>query len=351
MDDNELQRRAGAVRAKYEAHFAGQARITRDAGLLDTLGAELKELRPAATGEALAEIDRDIELYAREAVAVREAQSGGPQALEAHLLEGWARFNYGRYRRNFANQSRSTRDAGLLQEMISELERLDGEMARLSKAGDPPGLSDARAELHKRLDMYKTEQREVAGSRGAGTLEEQGGLLARLANDQFQLYRGHFAGKSRVSRRPALITRMLGTLEGIRERMEALRAQGHFSEHNEGNLKIITQRQEAWRGELEAIRAAKQQAGFDDLVNALGEAANKIFEEYRANFAGKDRASRDLEVLNRLFEALYHLARQMDDLDRVREDEANEHNLSVVLDSLRLYDREDARIREAKTAE
>ena len=57
-----------------------------------------------------------------------------------------------------------------------------------------------------------------------------------------------------------------------------------------------------------------------------------------------------LDLLNRIFEGLYDLARQMDDLDRVREDSGNEHNLAIVLDALRLYDREDALIREAREA-
>ena len=65
---------------------------------------------------------------------------------------------------------------------------------------------------------------------------------------------------------------------------------------NDQNVEIVHSRLEGYRKELEEVRNAKSQAGFQDLVTKLGEAANAIFAEYRENFAGQDRGTRDLRM-------------------------------------------------------
>ncbi len=110
--------------------------------------------------------------------------------------------------------------------------------------------------------------------------------------------------------------------------------------HNPRNMGTVTGQIAFFRSELEEIRKARQDSKFPVLVGALGAAANGIFEEYRQHFAGQDRRTRELPRLSKLCDQLYEVAHQMDDLDRVREDEMNLHNLSIVLDNLRFYERE-----------
>ena len=87
---------------------------------------------------------------------------------------------------------------------------------------------------------------------------------------------------------------------------------------------------------------------FIDRVNALGQAANAVFQEYRTHFSGKDRASRDLALLTQLGEKLWPLAREMDTLDRTADNDTNARNLRIVTDNLLVYHREWSAIKEAK---
>ena len=177
---------------------------------------------------------------------------------------------------------------------------------------------------------------------------EQASILATVANAQFRLYSDHFAGKSRLSRRPARLERIVGTLTQTRDRMDALRQQGLHDPSNERNIGVVDGRLELYRKELEAVRSARQQTSMEALVRGLGEAANAAFDQYREHFAGQDRGTRDLQLLDSILEELHDMARQMDDLDRVRDDPANQRNLAIVLDQIRSYDREDQLIRDAK---
>ena len=130
--------------------------------------------------------------------------------------------------------------------------------------------------------------------------------------------------------------------------MLGFKESGFVNEHNERNIEIVQSRKTFYIGELTQIREARETTTFDGLVTSLGEAANKIFDEYRTHFSGQDRRTRDLAILNGYCEGLYHIARQMNELDNVREHDVNQQNLATVLDHLRLYDREFQAIQEAQ---
>lgn len=349
-----LRNRAEAIHRQYDAHFAGQPRITRDASLLDAIidetDAALADARGVPGAEPVLErLRQNRAMYQQEVAAVRAAQAQGPEAFEVHRIGTWAGLVFDLYRRHFAGKSRGTRDLGLIGELIDLLERLDAESASLSaRVGAIADLADVRSGITENLALYRKERAAIVSARGAGTLEEQGDLLAAVANGQFTLYRVHFAGKSRVSRRPALLARMIGALETVGDRMRALRAQGLHAESNDKNIEIVEARLAAWREEIEAIRAQKQKTSFADLVTALGTAANEVFATYRKQFAGQDRTTREPEELGELLDQLIEVARLMDDLDRVRDDAGNQHNLGVVLDHLRLYQREYGLILDAR---
>jgi hypothetical protein len=141
----------------------------------------------------------------------------------------------------------------------------------------------------------------------------------------------------------------VAALGQIQDQMEALESQGLRSGINGKNMGIVREQLGVYRNELEAIRQARAETGFEDLVKALGTAANGIIDKYRTSFAGQDRRTRDVNVLNDLCDGLYDIAWQMDELDRVREDTGNQQNLDVVLDYLRLYQREHSLVKEAQS--
>ncbi len=348
-----ILKRVDSLQARYDANFAGQPRITRNAGLLDQMAEEAESLVAAAralsgedTADVVARLEKSASLYGDEAASIRTAQAAGDDAHVAHELGGWAQLIFERYRRHFAGQSRSTRDLGLLTEMIESLESLERSLDALDSEED--AAQESLRPVRSNLSLYRTERSGILTARGAGTLAEQAGILASVANQQFDLYRSHFAGHSRLSRRPGLLDRMIQTLEGVQDRMEGLRTQGLHQESNDQNIEIVKTQLKAYRTELEAVRAARQNTTYENLVNGLGEAANKIFTRYREHFSGQDRTTRDAGLLSVLCDGLYDLARQMDDLDGVREDETNQHNLSVVLDHLRMYQREHRMVVEAQ---
>lgn len=352
-----MRAEADRIHARYDAHFAGQPRISRDPTLLDEMVASTDALLPRARAAGpdadalVATLEKNRTLYIDEANAVRSAQAAPPEVLAGHELGTWAQLTFNRYRRHFAGKARATRDLGLLGEMIAELTRIEGALKGLGARLDGPASSieSTLEQATSSRELYERERGAIRTARGAGTLDEQGDILATVANDQFALYKGHFAGKSRLSRRPALMERMVDSLGTVLERMRALQTQGLHAEGNTRNIGIVEARLTLYRQELDKIREARQGSSLSQLVSAFGEAANKVFEAYREGFAGKDRKTRDPEALSVLCDALYDLARQMDDLDRVREDETNQHNLAVVLDQLRLYEREYGLIVEARS--
>jgi hypothetical protein len=354
LDLDSILERISSLQKRYDANFAGQPRITRNPSLLDEMAKEATKLLSATGGltqsdekvrEVVGRLESSQALYTNEAASIRAAQDGGADTYVAHELSGWAQLVFERYRRHFAGQSRSTRDLGLLAEIIHDLVQLEKNLEALEEEGSN---DDALESLRTNLALYRSEQVDILTARGAGTLQEQSGILASIANDQFDLYRAHFANHARLSRRPGVLERMIQTLEGVMDRMEGLRTQGLHSESNDQNISIVQRQLTAYRAELTAVRKTRQNTTFENLVNGLGEAANQTFQRYREHFSGQDRATRDGGLLGVLCDGLYDLARQMDDLDGVREDETNQHNLSVVLDHLRMYQREHRMVVEAK---
>ena len=108
-----------------------------------------------------------------------------------------------------------------------------------------------------------------------GTPEEQASALAECANGQFRLYDTHFAGKSRVTRRPALLQRMIDTLTQVHDRMRTLRDQGLRVDFNDQNMRVVEESLQTYKSELVAIRADRERTKFADLQGMLGGAANE----------------------------------------------------------------------------
>lgn len=353
---DQLRRRAEATNRQYQAHFAGQPRITRSPALLESMREEMDEaLADAATLEdgeeeqaLITELNRQRSLYAEEIQAVRSAQAGGPGAYEAHRLGTWAELIFARYRRHFAGQSRSTRSLILLSELRSDLAQIEAELKTSSGHLKTEELQSLLESVERNGKLYRQEQAAVQSAHEEENSEARSSALANLANQQFATYGALFSGKSRLARRPARLSAMLQTLIETQSSMQALLDAGHAVETNQGNIAVISKRLKSYREELAAIREARRSASFSDLIGGLAEAANSCFAVYEREFAGQDRATRDSEALVTLCDELYDLAHQMHQLDRLMMDSANRKNLSTVLENLRMYGREYDRISKAR---
>lgn len=347
MSDTEITTALDRLDARYRVRFSGHSRVSRDPEELEGLLEELEALAPRAP-EALSErVAQARKLYRDEIEAIKAARAV-PFAVNAARLRLWAELATSRYTRGFAGQDRRTRDVALLDQIREDLRRLRDEMAALHPRAPGLQLDTAALGLDRALDLYLREGDAIRAARRTGTPAEQGSRLAEAANHQFALYESHFGGQPRISRHPPLLERLIAALEEIRKGMQALQAGGFDDPNNRRNIGIVTERVDRYRKELEAIRAQRRGASAAERATALGQAANAIFEEYRKEFAGQDRRTRNPELLDRLFEKLWAVAREMDALDRDDGDDTNARNLSLVTDNLRLYAREFDAIRTAK---
>ena len=350
MSNDTLSDEFDAIFDEYQAHFAGKPRSTRDLELLDELierlESALAQARDALDGsqgrlaESVEQGEENLRIYRSEREAIKRVQDQGPGVVEAGELATWANAEFHRYNRHFAGSPRPTRDVELLNEMITELKVIRDRMHALRDSDDIEGLDQDIQTVETNLEEYRNERERIVEAQHAGDLDDRASYLAEVANSQFQNYRTLFGGKSRVTRRPKLLRRMIRTLESTKRQMEKLRERGLESEENEGNIEIVENTLETYRDELDAIGRAKQGIEPDELVGHLGRAANEVFETYREEFAGGDRRTRDIGQLSWMCDELYHLARAMEEAIDSGAGEDGRENLSIVLENLSLYQRE-----------
>jgi hypothetical protein len=339
----DIETELAAVDKAYEEAFSGKDRHTVDAqalsGLLDKvagLKADLDKLGALTAGDNAATVlsalnDRET-LYKREQALIAAAKEMGPQ-FERFSMEGAAaNFVFDRYNRHFAGQSRDTRDIGLLRELSEELKGVKKRMQAIGGKKLPEPMARDVELVSSNIERYQVEEREVPKAQSAGTQEEQANRLAFLANAQFAVYQTFFAGQSRITRRPQLLVRVVDNLKRYKTAMFELKNRGLKQASNDGNIGIIDGRLKSFETELGEIRKVRSGTPLADIMGSLGGAANDLFEEYRNDFAGKDRTSVSLEQLNNLVDKLDEIRRQMEELGRVEKNEMNTKNLNVVRD-------------------
>ncbi len=342
-----IKKQLEQIDQRYAANFAGHARATRSLDLLDDLIASCQDLagqlrsakgESAERDEVVAQSERQLELYRSERTLIDQAKRQGPQATEAGKLGSRANQVFHVYARHFAGQSRTSRDGTLLGDMLDELKTIRAAMAAL--VAQRPDLEGARSDLaviDGRIDQFTKERQEVAKAQSDGAPDDQASALGGTANNLFAQYTRCFANQPRVSRRPELLVRLTGALQTVRDKMVALKKQGLADASNDQNLGIVESRLVAWQSELTAIRAERQKASAASLESDLATAANAEFESYGEHFAGKTRATRDLDRLCGIIDRLSEVERQMQRLDDVHGRPANTQNLQIVRNNLGMY--------------
>ena len=348
------------IAANYEAQFAGQSRATRNLDELDAITAQTRELlaridsipeevRPPEVAKLRATVSENLDLYKREREMIVTAKKAPPELELFAPLATAANLVFARYVRHFAGQSRNTRDLGLLAEMIQELEAVRDGMKDVVKKSKVAEFKQDLELVESNIDMYRKEREHILKARLEGTADEQGSLFAELANQQYRHYQTHFAGRSRSTRRPALLVRMIDQLKDVQTRMKKLQKAGGLStDHNDKNLEIVQGQLDMFETELGEIRKVRKETALGDLMGMLGGAANEIFEEYRKGFEGQDRKTRDLQLLSDVCDRLAEIRRQMSDLQKTGPNAQNDQNLEIVTTQLMNFEREWDLIRQAQ---
>lgn len=338
---------AESIHDRYRKAFVGRARATRDLALLDTLIADTEALLAAGVDSTeQAKVDDRLALYRNERVEIAAVQVGGAKAVAGWRLAEWSDINRARYMRHFAGKSRPTRDLGLMTEMALEEAAWLSAMPKI----DNSRLAAQREQMEANKRLYAAERTAIADARAALAPAEQARVLATAANSQFAHYRLHFQGQPLQSRRPALLQRVIDALEAIRVSMVRVRDQGIVTDVHVANLAKVTERITHHRGELARIKKARTEARGTAIGASLGDDANKRFEIYRQAFAGQPRDTRDLAALSEHCDVLHELLRAMQSLDSERPDETTKKNVGIVLDHLKMAEREYVAIAEAQKA-
>ena len=337
--------------AEYGKDFAGHSRMTRDVSQLDRMikraksvieradaipeaarGPELGRLREAAT--------TSVGLYAGEREAIVRAQAVGP-AFEQFSMEATsANLVFARYGRHFAGQNRGTRDVALLADMAEQLKQIEKRMTQLLSEGKNAELEKDREVVRQNLSNYQKEIEMIEGAQKTGTDEEIASNLATLANEQFSAYQTHFAGEPRISRRPALLMRIISTLKKVKEDMVAIQNKGFAEDFNQKNMTIVDDRLRTYEQELAEVRKLRQATPMTDIMGELGTAANKLFDEYRKEFSDKPRSAVDRKKLAGICDKLGEVRRQMVEMSWAEDNEMNTKNLDVVTEQITMFESE-----------
>jgi hypothetical protein len=336
---------------EYAEGFAGQSRLTRDLALLDKIIARgtsilqrIDQIPSAAQGPELVRLRdaafQSVELYGQERAAIVRAQEVGP-TFEAFSLEATsANLVFARYGRHFAGKDRSTRDLALLGELVDELKQIDKRMGQLLEEQGVKDFERDRKVVRDNLAQYQTEIELIEKAHKTGTAEQRASVLANLANSQFAIYQAHFAGEARVSRRPALMMRVISSLKKIHEAMVGHRDSGLDLEFNTKNIAIVEDRLKIYENELAEIRKIRQATAMTDIMGELGGAANKLFDEYRKGYADKPRSQVDIERLGTICDKLAEIRRQMSEMAWAEDNEMNSKNLEIVTEQLVMFEGE-----------
>jgi regulator of replication initiation timing len=345
---------------EYSAEFAGQSRLSRDVSSLDRIlkrtqsiverveqiptaarGPDLVRLRDAAT--------QSLALYQAERAAIVRAQEVGPTFEQFSAEATNANFVFARYGRHFAGKDRATRDVALLGELVEDLKQIEKRMSAVLEEQKTPDFERDRQVVRENLAQYQKEIDLIEQAQTSGTPEEQASILATLANNQFAVYQAHFAGEPRVSRRPALLMRVVSTLKKIRERMVALREGGLDVDFNAKNIAIVEDRLRVYETELGEVRKVRQATPMTEIMGELGGAANKLFDDYRGSFADKPRNQADDTKLGNLCDKLGEIRRQMVEMSWAEDNEMNAKNLDIVTEQLVMFEGEYEAVVRAKS--
>ena len=339
-----LEQKLHNIDAKYQMHFAGHPRFSRDVRLIKRMSEEaraaLNSAESAGLGELAERIRKQLQLFETEAKAIEEVQSADTESFLAYDYRSWLDLIHNRYQRSFAGQSRGDRDQYLLQDLLDCLAEFAEGIAKLTQRSDHEVVQEVEQQAKEHQSLFQVELSQINDLRTKGDVSKRSHLLAGDANRIFATWQNHFANQPRISRRAERLEKMLAELKAIASQMKMLTEHAEVAELNEKNLDICAQRQIFYTKELNEIRNAKSAADFDTLVAELGKAASELSQEYGESFAGKPRNEVSLETLENLCEGLFDLAIQMNRLDLARDHDGNQQNLASILDQLRLFHRE-----------
>lgn len=350
----QIREESDKLHSSYQRNFGGLPRITRDASLLQDILNQTQRLvsrAPAGSNELRQTLEARVTLYANELARVQEDQARGPYAMAAARVASDANSAFHRYRRHFAGRGRWSRDTDLLRELIEELELAAKSFVTVAQHWSDPQVTQDQETVANSKNLYSSEIDEIEKSRQSLNEEQVVSMTAEWANELFGVYRSQFAGLPRLSRRPALLERLVSQLRQVEATMSEAIAGGNKNESLIGNVELVRQQVATWTSELASIVDTRANTDIHALVDALVQEYESVWELYGKEFAGQSRNTRDLALLSGLVDRSDEVARQARELHRAYELDATKSLVGLARDQRitlqREYDMVEQAIRES----
>ena len=357
---SELQERAltlEEIRQQYRVNYAGHPRYNRQRGPLLGLISGLEELigeldKTEEDGDSMREtVTQLLQRYRSELGEIDTAQAEPLAVQRLWALRERLSLHRARYLRNFSGYPRNTRDGQLLVELSMDLALWSDEFRQ---SRDEEGLEGERERSESWLEeaeaqrkLYEQELRQIKKAQRSGDAEERGRRIATCANGCFDLYKHHFAGFPRSSRRPGTLGRVIQRLQELHSELQELIRGGLNSGPHMQNLKVIEGALQRYRAEEKQLRATHESLTLEGQLQAYQDELRAVMERYNDEFAGQNRSDRDLSLLISLCERLFDLCAQLWPFVDREVDEA-ELIARASADQLRFLHREFEAVRDAQ---
>ncbi|MBL8784317.1 MAG: hypothetical protein JNJ59_05395 [Deltaproteobacteria bacterium] len=337
-----VQTQSDKLHGRWTREFAGKPRHTRDLGELERLIEKTAVLAkkakgiPGEKGDAVEKVVLErLKLYRDERDSIAEAQYDRPEVGEIHQLGIAVDRAMATWRRHFAGRDRRTRDLVRLDDLLASLGRAVPRLTELAET-HPEVKKENLESLAGQLEVFKDERDEIVKLRKAAEPATRAAMLLAEAQSTLDRYRVHFAGQPRATCSLALLDRLLGALRATKAQIIEL----DLGDSQTENLNVLTQHITAWETERPLIAKAREEIQARDLTNQLGLVANKLFQIYQQQFAGQDRATRNLQLLSDVCDRLGDVSDQMAAHDLTSAEKINRKNTPLVEDRVRRYETE-----------
>ncbi len=343
---------------RWMREFAGKPRHTRNLGELEKLLEKAAGLThkakgiPGEKGDALEKVVVERwKLYRAERDSIAQAQYERPEVAEIHGLGQEIERALAVWRRHYAGRDRRTRDLPRLDAVIHTLAIA---LPRLDALKEHPEVKKESLEgLQGQLEVLKDERGEIEKLRRSADASQRNVIVLAEAQSALDQYRVHFARQPRATCTPARLERLVATLAKAIEELAALPtpSEAEAADAHAKNLALLNSHLVAWKSELPLLLAARAAIEPRDLTNQLGAVANQLFQLYQREFAGKERGSRNLQLLSDMCDRLTEVGELMTLHDTATREAINRKNVPVVDERLRRYESEWVEIAKAKAAQ
>ncbi len=247
---SDLGIRANLVIHRYDRHFAGQGRSSRDISLIADMIGELRliegqmrtlaDIRPLESLTAdIAVVEGRIDQFAKEQKAIGAARIDGTQQEQAGILANVANNLFGQYRVLFAGLSRVSRRPETMVRLVAALEDVRERMATLQGQGLHDDQNDANLSLvNQRLQAWQAELTAIRAERQKTTMTTLVAELGGAANAEFEAFGQHFAGQARKTRVLKKLSDIIDRLDDGERQMTRL-DEAMASDNNRANLRVV----------------------------------------------------------------------------------------------------------------